>query len=264
MKTKPQFILLGCIVGVVAHAADQSAINGKGKPDMDERTLQEKYHIAPTKEGLLGALRHERPEVRTFAALKLATDGQKDAIPAILAAVEVEPLQGAKINLAISAALLGAEDGMNALKNMCGDPSLSPTFRMLAAQGMVGFFGGEFGGEPEPLAQPALHACRASVLDVLRYLGNNPRGDLEGASMALNLLPRFRQIPPTQLPEIRDIGITYLKSEVPLLRMAASQFIRKVGGDSWAVPELRRALSVESDRGVRETIEAELRSLRAQ
>jgi hypothetical protein len=49
-------------------------------PDLDEGVLQAKYHIAPTKEGLLAALHHEQAVVRSFAATKLAADGDKDAV----------------------------------------------------------------------------------------------------------------------------------------------------------------------------------------
>jgi HEAT repeat protein len=260
MNTTQLYLLLGCAVGVIAHAAQTSAVDGKPVPDMDERVLQEKYHIVPNKEGLLGALRHERGEVRTFAALRLAADGQKDAIPPILAALTVETIEGVKINLAIAAAQLGAEDGMNALKSMCEDPSWSPGLRMIAAQGVICFFG----GEAAPSSQTALQGCLASAWSVLRSPGDNPPGDNQAAVMAMNLVARIRQVPPTQRQEIRDIGAMYLRDQAPELRMAASRFIREMAGDSWAVSQLRAALDVEREEAIKMVIARDLAAIRVQ
>jgi HEAT repeat protein len=253
MKTQSLYLLFGCAVAVIAHAAQTSAVNGKPVPDMDERVLQERYHIVPNKEGLLGALRHERGDVRSFAALKLAADGHKDAIPPILAALTVETREGVKITLAIAAAQLGAEDGMKALKSMCEDPSWSPGMRMIAAQGMIGFFG----GEAAPSAQTALQGCLTSAWSVLR----SPPGDNQAAVMAMNLVARIRQIPPTPLQEIRDIGAMYLRDQAPELRMAASRFIREMAGDSWAVSQLRAALDVEREEAIRRVIARDLAAI---
>src|ERR1035441_2082507 len=252
MKTQSLYLLFGCAVAVIAHAAQTSAVNGKPVPDMDERVLQERYHIVPNKEGLLGALRHERGDVRSFAALKLAADGHKDASPPILAALTVETREGVKITLAIAAAQLGAEDGMKALKSMCEDPSWSPGLRMIAAQGMIGFFG----GEAAPSAQTALQGCLASAWSVLRSPGDN-----QAAVMAMNLVARVRQIPPTQRQEIRDIGAMYLRDQAPELRMAASRFIREVAGDSWAVAQLRAALDVEREEAIKMVIARDLAAI---
>src|ERR1700678_138324 len=108
-------------------------------PDMDERTLQEKYHIALTEEGLIGALQHQEPAVRSFVAMRLAYDGHKAAVRPILDALAVEKIDGNKMGLATAAAQLGSDEGLNALKSMCEDRSWSPTMRVLAAQSMVSF-----------------------------------------------------------------------------------------------------------------------------
>src|ERR1035441_8614348 len=257
MKTQSLYLLFGCAVAVIAHAAQTSAVNGKPVPDMDERVLQERYHIVPNKEGLLGALRHERGDVRSFAALKLAADGHKDASPPILAALTVETREGVKITLAIAAAQLGAEDGMKALKSMCEDPSWSPGLRMIAAQGMIGFFG----GEAAPSAQTALQGCLASAWSVLRSPGNNLPGDNQAAVMAMNLVARIRQVPPTQRQEIRDIGAMYLRDQAPELRMAASRFIREVAGDLWGGAQLRGPLDVEREEPIKMVIARDLAAI---
>jgi hypothetical protein len=260
MKTKSLYLLLGCAGGLITHAAQTTAVNGEPVPDMNERTLEQKYHITPNKEGLLGALRHERGEVRSFAASKLANDGHKDAIPSILAALAVEPVEGVKINLAIDAGRLGAEDGMKALKSMCEDQNWSPGLRMSAAQGALIFFG----SETMPSSQTALQGCLASAWDVLRSPGESPPGDHQAALMAMNLVARFRQIRPTQLQVIRDIGVMYFREAAPDLRIAASHFIREMAGDAWAVAQLRAALVVEPEEAVRRYIATELSAIRVQ
>jgi HEAT repeat protein len=243
IKIKPLYLVLGFVLGGIAQA-QVSVIDSTPVPDMTERVLQDKYHIAPTKAGLLGALRHERSEVRSFAAMKLAADGQTDAIPSILAALTAETLEGVKITLATAAAQLGAEDGTNALKNMCEDQSWAPTLRMIAAQSMMNNLNGE--------------ACLTGVLGVLRSPGDN-----QAAVIGLSLLPRFKHVSAMDLQEVRDIGGRYLKNEAPELRIAASHVLREVG-DSLAASQLRAALATESDDRVRRLMATDLSSIPGQ
>lgn len=156
-------------------------------PDMDEQTLQEKYHIAPTEAGLIGALRHQEGVVREFAAIKLANDGDKAAIRPILDALAAEKVEGVKISLATAVARLGVPEGFNALRSMCEDRSWSPTLRMDAAQSMVLGLGRQ--------------ECFSDILDVFR----SEPDDHQAIPMALNLLPSFKHIPPSQLDEVRGL-----------------------------------------------------------
>ncbi len=218
-------------------------------PDLNERTLQEKYHIAPTKEGLLGALSHPSAEVRNFAALKLAEDGYRDAIRPILAALEAETLEGNKVILAASAAKLESAEGFNALKSMCEDRNWPPGLRMDAAGTMVDFVGRQ--------------DCLPDIIDVLRSARDDQdAGAHSGALMALNLLAskRFKQIAPRQLNEIRDLSASYLKSQAPDLRMAAGEYIRDVGGP-WAISQLRAAIDAEQDEFIRNSLAQDLASV---
>jgi hypothetical protein len=181
-------------------------------PDMDEQTLQKKYHIAPTEGGLIGALRHLEVVVRQFAATKLANDGDKAAIRPILDALVAEKVEGVKIGLATAAARLGEPEGFNVLQSMCEDRTWSPTLRMGAAQSMVLGLGRQ--------------ECLSDILDVLR----SEPDDHQAVPMALNLLPRFKQIPPSQLDEVRGLVALYLQSPAPDLRLAAGMCIRDLGG----------------------------------
>src|SRR5260370_35042116 len=104
-------VLFCFIVGVTISPAQTRFVEGPGVADT---TLQD-HHIALTNDALLAALRHPAPNVRPPAALVLATRGEKDAVPAILAALAAETFPGARIGLAYAATELGAEHGFAAL-----------------------------------------------------------------------------------------------------------------------------------------------------
>jgi hypothetical protein len=215
---------------------------------MDERTLQEKYHIALTEEGLIGALQHQEAAVRTFAAMRLAYDGDKAAVRPILDAMAVEKIEGVRVGLATAGAQLGADEGLTTLRSMCEDRSWSPTARMIAAQSMILDLGRQ--------------GCLSYFLDVLRTADALPEG-YPAAVIALNLLAfnRFKQIPPSQLDQVRDVCATYLKNQAPGLRIAAGTCIRDQGGAS-AVSQLRAAIDVEQEPAVRESLEKDVLSVR--
>ncbi len=240
MNMKWLYFVTGC-VGLAAYTGQATA--GPPVPDLDERTLQEQYHIAPTEEGLLGALQHQQSVVRNFAATKLADDGDKAAIRPILDALAVEMVDGVKINMATAAARLGAPEGFTALKSMCEDLSWSPALRMDAAQSMV--------------LGLRRQECLSDILDVLQSAPD----DIQAVSTALNLLPRFKQISPSQLDELRDLSAGYLKSGQPALRITAGLCIRNLGGP-WAISQLRGALDAERDEAVRSSIAKDLFSIR--
>src|SRR5690348_1283850 len=119
MKKHVLFLVAGCIV--LTAQTPQAAFHAGGPPEQvfDVRTLQEKYHIAPTQESLIGALQHQELVVRRFAASWLGRHADKAAIRPILAALAAETDESDKIILATSAARLGAAEGFDALKAMC-------------------------------------------------------------------------------------------------------------------------------------------------
>lgn len=244
--TKPALcLLIGC-VGLAAQ--ELQVISGQPKPDVDEQILQEKYHIAPTAEGLIGALQHQDRAVRQFAAMKLSIDGDKAAIRPILDALAVEKDDATRVTQAAAAARLESDEGFDALKNMCEDRSSSPVQRMLAAQTMVQVVGRE--------------ECLSDVLEVLRP--EDTAGEhFPAATMALNLLTYsgYKQIPPGQLDEVRVLCARYLKNENPGLRMLAGMCIRDQGGP-WAISQLRAAIDAELAEGVRNSLEKDLLSVR--
>jgi hypothetical protein len=214
---------------------------------MDEQTLRDKYHIAATEEGLIGALQHQEAAVRSFAAMKLAYDGDKAAIRPILDALAVEKAEGIRISQASAAAQLGSQEGFDALKNMCEDRSSSPALRMVAAQTMVQIVGRE--------------ECLSDVLEVLRS-ADAPGEDYGAATIALNLLTHsgYKQIPPSQLDEIRDLCAMYLINPALGHRMEAGMCVRDQGGP-WAISQLRAAIDAEPDEAVRNSLAKDLSSV---
>jgi len=238
MRHLAYFLLLCAGTGSPSALAKPS--DGVLAPDMDEHILQEKYHIAPTKDGLVGALRHSDPVVRSFAAFKLASERYTDVVPAVLAALASEHYPGVKIEMAVAAFQLGAEEGAVALQSMCEDASWSPGLRMSAARAML-----SVGGE----------SCLTSVLAVLRSSEND-----QASYMALDMLPRFVHASPARLQEGRDLAATYLRNKYPGFRIAASSFMRAIGG-SWAAAQLRDALAVEQDEGMRAVMARDLSAI---
>jgi len=238
-----------CILVAAIHAQVHS-YDGQHVSDMDERTLQEKYHIPLTKDGFLAALHHPLPEVRTFAADELAARGEKDAIPAILAAMAIEPVPGGQVELALAAARLGSDDGVSALKSRCQNRNWPPGLRMTAAGAMLNL---------------GRNDCLGDVLDVLRSAeASQSAEENQAVQQALSLIPRFKSVTPDELREFRSIvPVFLLRSSFPWVRATACFTVRLMGG-SWAVEQLRNALAVEPEEYVRGEIKTALSAIGSQ
>jgi HEAT repeat protein len=182
--------------------------------------------------------------VRALAASKLALSGEKDTVPAILAALARESDPVARISFASAATQLRSEDGFNALRSMCRDSGWSSLRRMEAAQEMV-----SLGHED----------CLADVLNVLRSHDSNDAVN-DPANMAISVLLRHKHIPAEELPRIRGFAQVFLRSENPPIRAGSSDLLEKYG-DSLSAEHLRGALAVEQDEAVRKAMAAALRAL---
>jgi HEAT repeat protein len=235
MKPKPLYIAFSFMLGVTISLA-QTRDNDKR---MGDTTLQD-HHIALTKDALLAALHHPDSSVRSASALLLAVNGEKDAIPSILEALATETFPGARIHLAYAAAKLGGDEGVAALKSMCGDRSWSAVLRMSAAWAML------VAGRED---------CLSNVLDVIRF-----HDDGQATSQALNLLTCFKHAPVREMQEVRNLVRMSLRSTDPDVRMKASYVLRK-WGDSSAMEDVRSALAVEHDETAREVLARDLKAL---
>jgi hypothetical protein len=238
------FVLALGLIACAAQAQTPTRSGGQPDwPDVNERILQEKYHIAPTKEGLLIALSHTESDVRAFAALKLANGGDHDALPAILAALAAETFPGTRISMALAAAQLGSVDGVSALRDMCGDQTWQGSLRMSAASSMVQILGRE--------------DCRGEVLKVLRL--ENESQALVGA---LFLLPHFKHLTAPELRELETTLPVLLKRDDVPIRLLVGLALRQIGG-GFGVQTLRAAIPLERDENVRKLLTDDLKELEA-
>jgi hypothetical protein len=115
MKRKLFYVVFGFMLGVTISPAQVI----DGVPVWD--TPLQDHHIAFTKDALLAALHLPDSGVRSAAAQSLAAQGEKDAVGSILEALATETFPGARIHLASAAVKLGADEGVVALKSMCGN-----------------------------------------------------------------------------------------------------------------------------------------------
>ncbi|HUG97431.1 MAG TPA: HEAT repeat domain-containing protein, partial [Nitrososphaera sp.] len=157
-----------------AEAAQDLHVNEKRKLVTIEASLQQ-HNVALTQPALLAALRSTDAEVRWLAAQKLANDAARDAIPAIIEALDAEKVPRTKVNIASALAQLGDNRGTVALRDVCDDVRTRSSIRMLAAQYLL-----NVGDEH----------CLGSVVQIL-----SSKPDADSQVQALSLLPRFRRPP---------------------------------------------------------------------
>jgi HEAT repeat protein len=208
---------------------------------LTERMLQDKYHIAPTKEGLLIALRHPEDGVRSFAALDLAKRGLHDALPMILEALAAETFPGTRISMATAAAQLGAAEGVSALKGMCADPAWSGILRMVVSQTMLHILSRE--------------DCRAEVLNVLR-----PESDTQTLLMALHQLPHFKGLTASEVRPLEMALRLLMKRDDVQIRLAVGQVLSLIGG-GFGIQILRDAIPLEREEVFQKQLAADLKVL---
>src|SRR4051812_20502849 len=93
-----------------------------------------RHHIATTPAALKDALRNPNAEIRYMAALKLAENRDKDAIPAMQSALGAEKDPQAHLNISFALAQLGEKAGFDALQATCDDSHEDAGRRMIAAR----------------------------------------------------------------------------------------------------------------------------------
>jgi HEAT repeat protein len=98
------------------------------------KELLQERKIELTEDSLVSALRNPDSHTRYLAALVLAEDKVKDAVPAITEALEKEDNPETHVNMALALAQLGSDRGTDALKGACTDAHMSPMFRVYAVK----------------------------------------------------------------------------------------------------------------------------------
>src|SRR5215472_16501371 len=102
------FVILACSV-MFAQSNEAPKYEGAGST-IEE--LLESHHVKLTSAGLIEALKDASPEVRSLAAEKLAQDNDKESIPALVAALQVETVAQTRVNVAYALGKLGNERGV--------------------------------------------------------------------------------------------------------------------------------------------------------
>jgi len=235
------FLVFACLI-TPRGSSQQRSFSTEGQPETTEQALQ-RHHVALTKPALIAGLRDPDAEVRALAAHKLASDGSKDAIPSIVEAMNAEKVNSTRVNLAFSAATLGDEVGLTALRNSCEDGALSPYLRMVAA----GY-----------LQQLHDDSCRAAVLRQLET-GDDADGLISAMSVALNFPHKSSQ----ESEKIFDLLVKALGSGTPGVRMNASNMLGRLGNVA-AIPYLRKALVKEQDEACSLEMQMDIRRLQKQ
>lgn len=240
MKKPMGALVLGLTLGTLA-LQTQTVSSGELVPD-GEKELNEKYHVPLTKEALLRALNDQAPAVRGAAASKLVAQGDKDAIPFILAALARERVVTIRMSLAYDAASLGAEEGTATLKGMCANKESPLVIRMTAAQ-TSSYLNNE--------------DCLPDVLDALR---SHDEQDDPAVWVALGVLRRYQRVPAEAAQQIRSLVPPLLKSGDAVRRVDASDVLGKYG-DAGSIEQLKAALASEQDDGARKAMTSAITSL---
>jgi HEAT repeat protein len=204
------------------------------------KQLLRERNIELTQDALLSALGNSDPHIRYLAALVLAEDKAKDAIPAVTAALRVEDNSEARVNLALALAQLGSESGAVSLREDCDNVRLGALLRMYAAKYLLD-----------------LHTefCLNSIETVLKSAP-----DSGSRVLALSQLPRFQHISTAESQTIFDLVVAALSDREPTVRIGASHSLVALENLS-AVPSLEHAIQVERDEATRSIMAADLRLL---
>src|ERR1700758_4286571 len=189
------------------------------------RQLLQERKIELTEDSLVSALRNPDSHIRYLAALVLAEDKAKDAVPAITEALEKEDNPETHVNMALALAQLGSDKGTDSLKEACTDARLSPMFRAYAMKYLL-----DLGKE----------SCLNSTASLLRS------ADPGVKILALSQLSRFQSVSAADSQAILASVLAALSDPESLVRIAASHALVSLNELS-AVPRLEQAVAAEHD-----------------
>ena len=212
-------------------------------PPTMEEALQS-FHIGTSRDALLAALHNSYPAIRGLAAMKLASDGDRSAVPAIEHALKVETDRPERFNIARALKLLGDPDGDRELATICSDPAQRPDWRLEAA---------------DDLAPSVGRDCFSSVVNILES-SDNPV--LAGYSLEILLKLNWRDRM-SQQPEEREMAhglILALSNSISDVRQKAAKCIVLYRVTA-AVPALQDAAKKEVDPTTKGILQEALRRL---
>jgi HEAT repeat protein len=226
----------GAVLTVTVVAQDVSS----GRFVTFKEALRERK-IELTEDSLVSQLHNPDFHIRYFAALVLAQDKAKGAIPAITEALDKESNPEAHVNMALALAQLGSDKGDVSLTEACTDAHLAPLFRVYAAKYLL-----DLGKE----------SCLSTLESLLRS-GTDPGVRV----LALSQLARFQDVGTADSQAVLESVLGALSDKESMVRIAASHALVALKSVS-AIPHLKQAIAAEQDEGTRSALEGDLSQLR--
>jgi len=223
-------------------AAPQDGVKNNVQPPSVQEQLA-RHGIKSDRQSLIEALRSGDAEVRGLAALML--DGYEfaairgDSIPALAEALRTETDPTAASIMARALGGLGDSRGVPALERMCHDSQLGPSVKVQVARFLLD-----------------LHSenCLDDVLDLAF------NGDDSVTLGVLYLLPqfqRFQHISSKDQDRIVEVIRRGLLASSPHMRLSAA-YVRSRMNDGSAATDLQRAIDMELDGTVRDSMRTTL------
>jgi HEAT repeat protein len=205
----------------------------------------QKHGVQLTVPALVQALKSSDTEVRNLAAVKLAWDHVKKAVPAIRDALRSERVPMTRVNLAYSLAYLGEAQGFDSLRDLCINPDWPFYLKTISARYML-----DLKREDKK--------CRDALVEVLQ----SGEGGADSLAETVSLLLRFHNLTPEQPQQMFQIAVKALSSPSAGMRMVASIAIVQIG-KSAAIPYLQNAISREEETNTRSVMQRELGRLQS-
>jgi HEAT repeat protein len=209
------------------------------------------YGVGLDKDGLQGALRDPRADIRSMAAFKLGNDRVTEAIPWLAEALAAEKAIGTRTHMANALAQLGDKRGQDALESLCqsagqSDPRAEAAVRIAA----TGF-----------LARYHKTVCNDAIIDTLHLL-ERPDTTRNANLMAVGLAAANYLESPTesQVAAIREIAQRWISDQDMGVRQSASMALARYG-DVVSYQKLKAALAIETDAWVRTRMGRDLRKM---
>ena len=203
--------------------------------------LQILYSVKVTRENLRVALfSNDNAQVRYLAAWWLADQGQKDVIPDIYQAFEVESAPRPKAYLACALAELGDHRGVEALHQFCKNDALPLDLRLDVVRFLL-----EIHEAP----------CITPIVEALK-------GSWPYNWQAQAMIPHIKGLSSSDSEQLRVLLLDRLSDQGSAVRMVTAQTLSELH-DTSAIPAVQAAIAKECDSTVRKSMEDSLKNLQA-
>jgi HEAT repeat protein len=197
-----------------------------------------RHHIELTETALIAALQNPDGEVRSLAAAQLAASDDRQALKAILDALEVENDIQVQVNLAGAATWLGSQRALDRLQRLCQNLNVPATARLDAAR---------------YVSNKELSTCYPVVEQIEQ---TDPDASIR--VLAIEAAMTYRG----QSDEAQALAVSALSDSNPIVRIAAVEALRFLHATG-AIVELHHALEIDGDETVREYLREAIRILSA-